>query len=527
MTRDFHLPGRSPVIACDGMAATSHPLATQAAVETLRAGGTAADAAVTAVAVLSVVEPHMTGIGGDCFCIVAKPDGPVWGYNGSGRAAVGLRVDALADQSTGYLAGDSVHSVTVPGAVEAWAAVLTTHGRFGLDRALNPAILYAEHGFPVAPRVAYDWATQVDRLRHDPGAARHYLLDGRAPTAGDVIRLPALAATLKRIAALGPRAFYEGPVAEDIVASLKARGSFLVGDDLVRHRGDVVVPVSTNYRGLDILELPPSGQGLTALVLLNVLENFDLAALDPLGPERFHLALEAARLAYALRDDLIADPSHMQVSVPALLDKELARKLANRIDRSRRLAVADAPALAGDTVYLAVVDRDRMAVSLINSLFSTFGVGICTENTGIMLQNRGACFVLDPGHPNRIGPGKRPMHTIIPAMAMREGRCAMPFGVMGAHYQPMGHAQVVTNMVDYGMDVQAAIDAPRAFFADAISVVERGVPQSTIAGLEQRGHAVAVAPRPWGGGQAVAIDWERGVLAGGSDPRKDGCALGY
>jgi gamma-glutamyltranspeptidase/glutathione hydrolase len=287
------------------------------------------------------------------------------------------------------------------------------------------------------------------------------------------------------------------------------------------------VPISTNYRGLDILELPPSGQGLTALVLLNVLENFDLAALDPLGPERFHLALEAARLAYALRDDLIADPSHMQVSVPALLDKELARNLANRIDRSRRLAVADARALAGETVYLAVVDRDRMAVSLINSLFSTFGVGICTENTGIMLQNRGACFVLDPGHPNRIGPGKRPMHTIIPAMAMREGRCAMPFGVMGAHYQPMGHAQVVTNMVDYGMDVQAAVDAPRAFFADAISVVERGVPQSTIAGLEQRGHAVAVAPRPWGGGQAVAIDWERGVLAGGSDPRKDGCALGY
>ncbi|MFL6804218.1 MAG: gamma-glutamyltransferase family protein [Xanthobacteraceae bacterium] len=527
MTRDFHLPGRSPAIACDAMAATSHQVATQAAVEALRAGGTAADAAVTAVAVLSVVEPHMTGIGGDCFCIVAKPDAPIWGYNGSGRAASALGVKPLASDEPGYLAGNSVHAVTVPGAIEAWAAILEAHGRFGLDRALAPAIHYAEHGFPVAPRVAHDWALETERLRGDPGAARHYLPHGRAPAVGDVARLPALAATLKEIAARGPRAFYEGPIAEDIVATVKARGSFLSADDLSRHCGDVVEPIATNYRDLDVLELPPSGQGLTALVLLNVLENFDLAALDPLGPERFHLALEAARLAFAVRDRHLAEPSFMRAAVPALLDKAMARQLANRIDRSRRIAATAAPALDSDTVYLTVVDRDRMAVSLINSLFSHFGVGICTEKTGIVLHNRGACFVLDSAHPNCIGPGKRPMHTIIPAMAMRDGRCAMSFGVMGAHYQPMGHAQVVTNMVDYGMDVQAAIDAPRAFFVGAMSVVERGVPRSTIAGLEQRGHEVVVSPQPWGGGQAIQIDWDRGVLIGGSDPRKDGCALGY
>src|SRR5262245_53587337 len=509
------------------MAATSHRLAPQAAVEMLRAGGSAADAAVAAVAVLSVVEPHMTGIGGDCFCMVSRPDRPVWGYDGSGRAPASLRREALGESGRGYLAGDSVHSVTVPGAVEAWAAILAAHGRFGLERVLAPAIHYAEHGFPVAPRVADDWAGQADRLRQDAGAARHYLRAGRAPAAGDVVRLPALAATLKEIAAQGPRAFYQGPVAADIVATLTARGSFLTADDLSRHEGDEVAPIATNYRGLDILELPPSGQGLTALVLLNVLETFDLAALDPLGPERFHLALEAARLAYALRDRHIADPSHMRISVPDLLDKGLARQLADRIDRSHRCAAAEVPAMPSDTVYLAVVDRDRMAVSLINSLFSSFGSGLCTEKTGIMLHNRGACFALDAGHPNGIGPGKRPMHTIIPGMAMRDGRCAMPFGVMGAHYQPMGHAQVITNMVDYGMDVQAAIDGPRAFCVDAASVVERGVPPATIAGLEQRGHDVVVAPRPWGGGQAIAIDWERGVLIGGSDPRKDGCALGY
>jgi gamma-glutamyltranspeptidase / glutathione hydrolase len=527
MSRDFQLPGRSPVIACEGMAATSHPLASRVAIETLRAGGNAADAAVAALAVLCVVEPHMTGIGGDCFAMIHAPDRPVWGYNGSGRAGSSASLDALLAQGMRMIAPDSIHAVTVPGAIDAWAAILAAHGRFALDRVLAPAIHYGESGFPVAARIAWDWTQAVGKLRADSGAARHLLFDGRAPAEGDVVRLPALAQSLKTIAAQGPRAFYEGPLAQDMVATVAARGSFLAAEDFARHRGEVVAPIATNYRGLDVLELPPNTQGLTALVLVNILERFDLVALDPLGTDRFHLALEAARLAYAVRDTHIADPAAMRVSPLDLLDKNFAAKLAARIDRATRVPLPRAPSPGDDTVYLTVVDRDRMAVSLINTLYSTFGVGVCTEKTGIMLTNRGACFVLDPDHPNAFGPGKRPMHTIIPALAFRDGRCELSFGVMGAHYQPMGHAQVITNMVDYGMDVQAAIDAPRAFFLGDSAVVERGLPEATVDGLRARRHDVVRAPSPWGGAQAIGIDWQRGVLIGGSDPRKDGCALGY
>jgi gamma-glutamyltranspeptidase/glutathione hydrolase len=527
VSRDFQLPGRSPVIACEGMAATSHPLASLAAVETLRAGGNAADAAVAALGVLCVVEPQMTGIGGDCFAMIDVPGKPVWGYNGSGRAGARASVQALLAQGMRAIAPDSIHAVTVPGAIDAWAAILAAHGRFGLDRALAPAIRYAADGFPVAARVAWDWGHTVGKLRADPGAARHYLLDGHAPADGDIVKLPALARTLVTIAAKGPRAFYEGPIAEEMVATVAARGSFLTMEDFAQHRGDVVAPVTSSYRGLDVLELPPNGQGLVALVLLNILERFDLAALDPLGAERFHIMLEAARLAYAVRDTHLADPASMRISVSALIDKSFAATLAARIDRARRVPLPSAPTPGSNTVYLTVVDRDRMTVSLINTLFSHFGVGICTEKSGIMLTNRGACFVLDPDHPNCFGPRKRPLHTIIPALAFRGGRCEMAFGVMGAHYQPMGHAQVVTNLIDYGMDVQAAIDAPRAFFVGGQSLVERGLPRASIDGLIGRGHDAVIVSSPWGGAQAIRIDAARGVLIGGSDPRKDGCALGY
>jgi gamma-glutamyltranspeptidase / glutathione hydrolase len=524
--RDFHLPGRSAVFACEGMAATSHPLASQAAVEALKAGGTAADAAVAAAATLAVVEPHMTGIGGDCFCLVAKPGTPAWGYNGAGRAAAAASAAALWDQGMRAIDVRSPHAITVPGAVEAWSAVLAAHGRFGLDRALAPAIRHAEAGFPIAPRIAYDWTFAEQALRADPGASRHYLVDGKAPMAGDVMRFPALAATLKAIAVRGPRAFYE-EAAADIVATLAPRGSWLMLDDFANHRGEEVTPISSDYRGLDVVELPPSGQGLVALVLLNILENFGLAKLAPDGAERLHLALEAARLAFAIRDTHIAEPAFMRVSTASLLDKGFARELAGMIDPGRRVKLPSAPTPGSDTVYLTVVDRDRMAVSFINSLYSEFGTGVATENTGIMLHSRGACFVVDPDHPNAIGPSKRPMHTIIPALGMRDGRCELTFGVMGANFQPMGHAQVITNLVDYGMDLQAAIDAPRVFFEGEDTVVERGVRAAAVEGLTARGHQVTVRERPWGGAQAIAIDWQRGILIGASDGRKDGCAVGY
>jgi len=520
MTRDFQLPGRSPVIACEGMAATSQPLATLAAIDTLRAGGNAVDAAVAASAALCVIEPESTGIGGDCYCLVSQPGKPIWGYNGSGRSGAAASDQALRAKGMETIGMTSVHAVTVPGALDAWEAILKTHGRFDLARALQPAIKYAEYGFPVSQRVAWDWSRHLAKLKADPGATMHYLFEGQAPKEGDVVRLPALAQTLRTIASKGARAFYEGEIADDMAATVSARGSLLTVEDFAKHRGEVVTPLSTNYRGLDLLEIPPNGQGITALILLNILEHFDVAALDPFGPQRFHLVLEAARLAYAVRDTHIADAAHMRIATADLLDKGFAKALAAKIDPKRRAKLPTVPTPGNDTVYLSVVDRDRMAVSFINSLYSNFG-------TGILLTNRGACFTLTPGHPNVFGPSKRPLHTIIPALAMRDGRCDMSFGVMGAHYQPMGHAQIVLNMLDYGMDVQQAIDAPRFFFDGNLTIVERGTSAATIEGLKARGHEVAFAALPWGGAQVIKIDWQRGVLIAGSEPRKDGCALGY
>ena len=526
MTRDFQLPGRSPVISREAMAATSHPLASLAAIDILREGGSAADAAVAACAVLCVVEPHMTGIGGDCFTLIAKPGQPVWGYNGCGRSGATASADAVRAQGLREI-GASIHAVTVPGAIEAWQQILKAHGRFGLDRVLKRAIDYAENGFPVAARVAWDWARHAGKLKADPGCARHYLFNGEPPKEGDVIRFPALAATLKAIAKTGARAFYQGEIAADMAKTLAGRGSFVSEEDFAAHRGEVVTPIATDYRGVDFLEIPPNGQGLTALAMLNILENFDLAKLDPTGVDRFHLVLEAARLAYGIRDAHIAEAAHMRVTAEALLDKGFAKKLAALIDMNKRAKLPPRPTPGGDTVYLTVVDRDRMAVSFINSLYSNFGLGLCTEKTGITLNNRGSCFTLEQGHVNELGPAKRPMHTIIPAVSMRGGRCDMSFGVMGAHYQPMGHVQIVNNMLDYGMDVQQAIDCPRFFFEGEQSVVEHGTPAATVAGLKARGHDVVFAPTPWGGAQTIKIDWERGVLIAGSESRKDGCALGY
>ena len=526
MSRDFQLPGRSPVIACEGMAATSHPLATLAAVDMLRAGGTAADAAIAAVATLCVVEPAMTGVGGDCYSLVSKPGKPVWGYNGSGRAGRKASFETLRAQGMSEI-GASIHAVTVPGALDAWEAVLKDHGRLGLDRALQSAIKHAENGFPVAARVAWDWKRNEAKLKNDAGASKHYLFNGQAPKEGDVVRFPALARTLKTLAARGARAFYEGELADDMARTLAAKGSFIDAQDFANHRGDIVTPISTNYKGLDLVEIPPNGQGLVALVMLNILENFDVAALDPFGAPRFHLLLETARLAYAVRDTHIADEAHMRTPIVDLLDKSFAKKLAGLIDMNKRVQLPKAPAPRSDTVYLSVVDRDRTAVSFINSLYSGFGLGVCTEQSGIMLTNRGACFTLEADHPNTFGPDKRPLHTIIPGMTMRDGRCDMSFGVMGGAYQPMGHVQIVNNMLDYGMDVQQAIDFPRFFFEGETTVVESGTPQAAIDGLIARGHTIAKADAPWGGAQAVRIDWDRGVLIGGSDARKDGLALGY
>ncbi len=528
--RDFQLPGRSPVHGLNGMAATSHPAATLAAIDVLRAGGNAIDAAVAAGAVLCVVEPQSTGIGGDCFVLYAPGgEGEPIGYNGSGRAPAGAHAEWFLDNGIEVIPGDSPHAVTVPGAVDAWARLVADHGSMGLDELLQPAIAYAEEGYAVASRVASAWGGVAAKLRRDEAAARILLPGGRSPGVGEVHRQPELAETLRRIARDGRDAFYTGPVAEDMVACLAARGGLHTLDDFATAKGEYVTPIRTAYRGFDVYECPPNGQGVTALIMLNILQGYDLGGLDPLGVERLHLEVEAGRLAYCDRDSLIADPAMVDVPVERLLSDDHAAGLRARISRDSAMTNLPPPAFPAhpDTIYLCVVDGDRNAVSFINSLFHAFGSGIVSPKSGVALNNRGACFVVEPGHPNCIAPGKRPMHTIIPGMALEAGRVAMPFGVMGSHYQPFGHVHLLTNVIDFGMDVQEALDCARVFRYGDVFEVERGIGDDVARGIAALGHRVEPAALPLGGGQAIRIDWDRGVLVGGSDPRKDGCALGY
>lgn len=527
--RDLHTPGRSPVRAAGAMAATSHPTATLAALDALRDGGNAVDAAVCAAAVLAVVEPHSTGIGGDVFCLYAPEGGErVIALNGSGRAPGGASPE-LADGGGGTIPFTSPHAVTVPCAVAAWERLVADHGQLGLDRVLDPAARLAERGYVVADVIADAWAREAEKLAADPDAAAAFLPGGRPPRPGDVHRQPALAGTLRAIGEGGAKAFYEGPVADDMVAKLRAAGGTHTVEDFAAAAADYVEPVRARYRGHDVYECPPNGQGIIALLMLNVLAGYDLASLDPLGPERFHLEAEATRLAFRERADRLADPGHAEVPVEALLSEEHADALRSRIRRDAAMDDVPPSTLPAhrDTVYLTVVDAERNAVSFINSLFHSFGSGILAPRSGVMLHNRGAGFVLEPGHPNVLAPGKRPMHTIIPALAVAEGRTALSFGVMGGHYQPVGQAHFLANVLDWGMDVQAALDCPRAFHFEGVLSCERGIPAATREALAGLGHRVEVAELPHGGGQAVALDHAGGALAGGSDPRKDGAAMGF
>lgn len=524
--RDFHRPGRSAAYGIDGMAATSAPLATLAAIDVLREGGNAVDAAVTASAVLCVVEPHMTGIGGDCFALIGLPDGDVVGLNGSGRAPLAADADWLRSAGLAAIPRTSIHAVTVPGAIDAWDRLLKKYGTMTLAEALPPAIGIAEAGVPVTPRVACDWIEKTPVLAADEGGRQHYLKNGRAPREGEVMRYPALARTLRRIAEKGRDDFYGGEAAADILAHLASRGSLLAAEDFARTAASWVEPISTPFAGHDILEIPPNGQGLTALIALNVLSHFGLRRYDPASPERYHLEIEAMKLAWVLRNRHIADPDFAEVPVAELLGDATATRLAGLIDLHRASDVRIAMSLS-DTIYLTVVDRRRLAVSFINSVYSYFGSGIVTPRTGIVLQNRGSCFVTDPRHPNCIGPGKRPLHTIIPSMSRSNGQIDMIFGVMGGDYQPMGHMAVAVNRYIYGMDPQEAIDAPRLMPKDGSVLTEAGIAASARRGLQDRGHVLLETAEPLGGGQAIVIDRGNGVLIGGSDPRKDGLALGF
>jgi gamma-glutamyltranspeptidase / glutathione hydrolase len=527
--RDLQLPGRSTAHSTNGMAATSHPLSTLAALDVLRQGGNAVDAAVTACAVQCVVEPMSTGIGGDCFALLAPGGGPeVIGFNGSGWAPKALTAEHLLQQGISSIDVQSPHSVSVPGAVDAWDTLLRDHGSIDLDQALQPAIGYAEDGWAVTPRVATDWERNVAKLSVDASSAAKYLANGQAPKAGETWRLPELAETLRTIAREGRSGFYEGWVAEDIVQHLSGLGGCHALDDLAEMRGEYVTPISTDYRGHTMFQIPPNGQGITALMMLNILADYDLASLDPNGVARLHLETEASRLAYAARDRYVADQRQADVPVAHMLSAEFADEMRAQINPDSAVTAPEATGPAyRDTIYLTVVDKDRNAVSFINSLYMPFGSGLTAPRSGVVLQNRGAGFRVEPGHPNNVAPRKRPLHTIIPGMCMKDGKVAYAYGVMGGGYQPVGHTHVLTNMIDFGMDPQEALDSPRVFHISGRLDVERGLSEDIMAGLAALGHEVGRPDMPWGGGQIIAVDWENGTLIGGSDPRKDGCALGY
>jgi gamma-glutamyltranspeptidase/glutathione hydrolase len=522
--RDFQAPGRSAIYASNGICATSHPLAAKVAVEVLEAGGNAVDAAIAGAVLLGICEPQMTGMGGDCFALI-KPAGEerIVALNGSGRAPKANTAQTMRDRGLDAVPLRGVDPVTVPGAMDGFCRLSADWGKLGLDRVLAPAIRYADEGVPVAPRVAFDWAADGPDLTGD--ARKFYLLDGQVPKIGQVFRAPGQAEVLRRVAREGRAGFYEGEVAADMVASLQAMGGLHTLDDFAATACTYTDPIAGEYKGIELVEHPPNGQGATAILMLNILKHFDLAAMEPFGTQRAHIEAEAAKLAYDARNRFIAEAAPR---LDHMLSPETAAKLAVLIDPKRAMASA-APlteAVHKDTIYITVVDRDRMAVSLIYSIFWGFGAGIASQKFGINFQNRGAGFSLEAGHPNEAGGGKRPMHTIIPGMLRKNGKVIMPFGVMGGAYQPCGHARFVTNMVDYGLETQATIDAPRCFSGAEGMQVESGYSAQVRAELAQLGHNVSLSPEPIGGAQSILID-ESGILIGASDARKDGCALGY
>ena len=523
--RDFHKPGRSAVYATNGMAATSHPLAAKVAVQMLEAGGNAVDAAIAGAVLLGICEPQMTGIGGDCFVLLTPPgEDRVVALNGSGRAPAGLNADVLRAKGS-VVAPYSVDAVTVPGAVDAFCRLSKDWGKLGIRALLAPAIHYAEAGVPVAPRVASDWAQGAGNLS---GRARDlFLLSGAAPKPGQMFRAPGQAKVLREIAMEGRAGFYEGAVAADMVASLNALGGTHTLDDFANVACDYTDPISGGYGGLELCEHPPNGQGATAILLLNILKHFDIAGMDPWGAERAHIEAEATKLAYDARNRFIADPAHT-TRADHMMAPETAAKLAALIDPTKAMAAA-APlteSVHKDTIYITVVDKDRMCVSLIYSVFHSFGSGISSDKYGVLFQNRGAGFTLEPGHPNEAGGGKRPMHTIIPGLLKKDGKPYMPFGVMGGAYQSTGHARFVSNITDFGLSPQEATDAPRLFADGNVLNVENGYAQSVKDELRAMGHNVQTPQTAIGGSQAIMIH-DDGVLEAGSDPRKDGCALGY
>ncbi|MCU0497097.1 MAG: gamma-glutamyltransferase [Anaerolineae bacterium] len=532
MSFDFN-SRRSMVVSRRGMVATNNPLASEAGLQILRQGGNAADAAIAAASVVHVTDPASTGIGGDCFALFyeAKTN-TVSALNGSGRAPSALNVETLTQLGiTGSIPERSAHAITVPGAVMGWQDLLQRHGRMTLKEVLRDAIHYAREGYPVAPVFGSSWQASETFLRSRPHT-EEYLPHGRAPRVGQVMRLPGLANTFQAIAEGGAAAFYTGPVADSIITTIQEQGGLMTHDDLKSHHSTWEIPIAIDYHGVTVYECPPNGQGLAALIAMGIARDLPLADLPWDSPERLHLMVESMRLAFADARQYIADPAYQTVPTDDLLNSGYLaqRRALIQPERAMLPPTYGAPLRGSDTIYLCVVDGEGNACSFINSLYMGFGTGIVAQGTGVFLQNRGANFELDPAHPNVLQGGKRPYHTIIPGLAVKEGALYAPFGVMGGFMQPQGHFQVINALIDDHLNPQEALNRPRWCLMDgtghSVLALEDGIPLKTMARLAELGHPI----RPitgrgrnlFGDGHIIYRDPETGVLFGGSDPRKDG-----
>jgi gamma-glutamyltranspeptidase/glutathione hydrolase len=532
---------RSEVIAQHGMACTSQPLATQVALDILKAGGNAIDAAIAANAVLGLVEPISNGVGGDLFAIVwdAKTS-QLYGLNASGRSPKSLSLAYFKEKGYDQIPSYGPLPVSVPGCVDGWFEL---HGKFGtmdMEQILGPAIRYAREGFPVSEVIAFYWAGNARSLSRYPNVAEVYMPGGKAPAKGEIFKNPDLAGTLETIARGGRDAFYKGDIARTIGAFMKEQGGFLSYEDLADHHSEWVTPVSTNYRGYDVWELPPNGQGIAALQILNILEGFDVASMGFGSADYIHHFVEAKKLAFEDRAKYYADPAFNDLPVEELISKEYASRRRELIRADRASRTLDAGELEqGNTIYMTVADEQGNMVSLIQSNYRGMGSGMCPPGLGFILQDRGELFSLEEGHFNVFEPGKRPFHTIIPAFITKDGKPWMSFGVMGGSMQPQGHVQIVVNMIDFGMNLQEAGDAPRIrhdgssqptgskMTDGGVVNLESGIPYKSIRELVRRGHQVEYTLGGYGGYQAILWDQEKGVYFGASESRKDGQAAGY
>ena len=534
----FFRSRRSSVVARNGAVATSQPLAAQAGLQILKDGGNAIDAAVATAAALNVLEPMSTGVGGDMFALVWKADEKrVRALNGSGKSAAAANRDDVVRRGHSAIpteGPDAAFSVSVPGTVHGWETLLEEDGTMTLSQVLKPAIKYAHEGYPVTEIIAHSWQGAEDKLAARP-SGREMLPKGRAPKYGEVVSLPELGRTLEVIAEGGSEAFYKGEIAKKMSDFIQSEGGWITTEDLADHHSDWDVPIHTEYRGVDVWECPPNGQGIAALMALNIAEGFDIAGMGFQSPDTYHHLIESMRLGFSDALDYVADPRVTEVPIGMLLDKKRAGERRALITGGRAMENVGSgmPYPNSDTVYLTVVDGDGNACSFINSLFKGFGSGMVVPTTGIALQNRGALFSLDSNHPNFVKGGKRPFQTIIPAMATRDGEMWLSFGVMGGFMQPQGHLQVISNMVDFNLDSQQALDALRfrVYLESGTIGLEAGVDPDTVRDLQRRGHRVKIADGydrvAYGGGQIISRDPDTGVLVAGSEPRKDGAAVGF